>query len=157
MTPEPNSFLGEYRYTIDDKGRVNIPAPFRKILHPANNKTFVVTKSIAKDKCLVAMPFEDWLQFEENLIRKLHRMNPVDQRWLRDLARYATVCKHDSQGRITIPQNLLDVAGLKKEAVIIGMLKQIEIWDPEELEKRSSDDEQLSEEQLAALAEKIVL
>ena len=69
----------------------------------------------------------------------------------------ATICRYDSQGRITIPKSLLEVAGLTNDAVIIGMLKQIEIWDPGELEKKSSDDEQLTEEQLAALAEKIVL
>ena len=157
MTPEPNSFLGEYRYTIDEKGRVNVPAPFRKVLHPANNRTFVISKSIAKDKCLVAMPFEDWSIFEDDLTKKLLRMNPIDQKWLRDLTRYATICRYDSQGRITIPKSLLEVAGLSNEAVIIGMLKQIEIWDPGELEKKSSEEEQLTEEQLAALAEKIVL
>ena len=157
MTPEPNSFLGEYRYTIDDKGRVNIPAPFRKILHPSNNKTFVISKNMAGEKCLVAMPVEEWDKIQENLIRNLNKISLTDQQFMRNLTRYATYCRHDGQGRITIPQNLLEVAGLTKDAVIIGMLNQIEIWDPGELDARMSDDAKLSEEELTALAEKIVL
>ena len=157
MTPELNSYTGEYRYNLDEKGRVNIPARFRKILHPSNDKTFVVTRGLDPDKCLLVMPLEQWNRMESNFKSKLNLVEDSDRQFLRHHTRYATPVRYDGQGRIIIPQNLLELAGMKKEVIIIGALKWIEIWDPKELDNKMSDESPLSDEELAKLAEKLVL
>ena len=121
------SFTGEYYNSLDQKSRLNIPAKFRKVLHPVNDRTFVITRGF--DQCLVLYPLQDWSQVEEQL-SKLSSIRGRHRSFVRSVTRYAISVQYDGQGRIQIPESLLSYSGIKKEVAVIGMINKIELWDP---------------------------
>lgn len=146
------SFTGEYRYSIDSKGRMNMPAKFRHALDETSEDTFMVTRGNTGN--LVAYSLDRWRQVEENL-RGLSSMKTRYRNFKRQVTRFATPCKFDGQGRIALPQGLLDFAGIEKEVVIIGIVDEIEIWDPLRLERYEAEN-QLDEEDIDELADEIL-
>lgn len=110
---------GEYEHTLDSKGRLSIPARLREEL----GNIFYVTLSM--DKCLSAYSSESWQIFSE----KVNQMPYVKQRKMRPLFAYAAKCDIDAQGRILIPQNLRDFAGLTKDVTVVGCNNHAEFWD----------------------------
>ena len=142
-TSMPN-FKGEYDYTIDTKGRMNIPANFRDFLPPEAKKTFVVTRGL--DKCLAVYTLDVWEKFEE----KLRQLPPQARHYVRIVTSQARETKMDEQGRILIPKNLLQWAEIDSKVTVVGALDQIELWNPERFEqyKEQNQDalEKISEE-----------
>ncbi len=117
-------FLGEYLHTIDEKGRLTIPAKFRGELATG----LVVTKGI--DRCLVIYPMESWRVLKERVANL-----PMTDRTVRDFRRLlfasAADTVPDGQGRINIPQQLREYAGLDGQVVIAGCDTYIEVWSPD--------------------------
>ena len=130
------SFTGEYEYSLDTKNRLIIPAKFRKALNSINNKTFVLTKGL--DNCLILYPLIEWNNVERQL-GQLSTLKEKNRNFIRNVVRYATYLRYDSQGRIAMPSSLLSHSKIKKEVVLIGMIKKIEIWDSNILNKISYD------------------
>lgn len=122
-----SSFKGSYVYSVDNKGRINLPANLRKYVSPDANETFVVTRGF--EKCLFVYPFDEWNKLEQRL-RDLSAYNPQDRLFMRVLLEYAKESQLDGQARITIPQQLLEYAGIQNEVHIIGVLEKIELWNP---------------------------
>lgn len=115
-------FFGEYRYKLDDKGRVAMPVKFRKSLeHGA-----VVTRGL--DTSLFLFPKEEW----DKLAKKLAGL-PLGRATSRALARLmlagAMEVEVDQQGRFLVPEYLRKYAKIGKEAVIAGVYDRLEIWD----------------------------
>ena len=146
------SFTGEYNYSIDAKGRVNMPAPLRKALPDSSEETVVLTRGQTEN--IVAFPLDEWKKIQEGL-SKLSTINPLHRNFIRSLTRYASICKFDSQGRIAIPQNLLEYAKIKKDVAIIGLNSEIEIWDPETLRYHEQADFKLDQEDFENLANEL--
>ena len=142
------TFTGEFRYTIDAKGRVNIPAKFRKALPETSEDTFVVTRGL--DKNIMAYSLDKWRSIEEELLKLSPRL-PEHRAYKRQATRFASALKFDSQGRVAIPANLLKYAGIRKDVVIIGMIDEIEIWDPDVLATYEESDFQLDAEDIEAI------
>lgn len=136
-------FMGEYNYTIDDKGRLTIPSKFREKL----GSNFIVTRGL--DKCLFVYPKEEW----DNVISKYKELpNTKDARaFMRFFLSGADQNDFDKQGRINIVSSLKSYANLTKDCVIIGVNERIEIWDKESWEKFITD----NEENLSDIAEKL--
>ncbi len=115
-------FRGEYSHSVDQKGRLIIPAKFRELL----GDEFVVTKGF--DGCLFVFDKEGWDEFEEKI-----RSLPMDQEESRALSRFflagAVDAETDKLGRINIPKNLLEYAHLEKEVIVAGVGNRAEIWD----------------------------
>lgn len=122
-------FMGEYNHTIDAKGRIIVPSKFREAL----GEHFVVTLGL--DGCLFVYPNEEWEHFVTGL------KNLPGNKEARQLQRYfmagAADCEVDKQGRILIPNNLREQAGLDKDIVFVGVLSKIEIWSKERWESNS--------------------
>lgn len=135
MDTTDNSFTGSYSYTLDAKGRVNIPAKMRKALNPANDRTFIATRGA--DPCIVLYPVEIWKQVAKKLI-SLNKRRALHRYYTRNLVRYAEAVQYDQQGRIALPAELVKYAGIAKGAEIVGMLDHIEIWNPERLDESDS-------------------
>ncbi len=116
--------MGEFRHSIDSKGRIIIPARFRSELGQA----FVMTKGL--DGCLFLYPEGEW----EELTAKLEDL-PFTKSEARAFVRFffsgAAECDCDSQGRTVIPSNLREYSSLNREAVVIGVGNRIEIWSAE--------------------------
>ncbi|MBD3281282.1 division/cell wall cluster transcriptional repressor MraZ [Candidatus Uhrbacteria bacterium] len=115
-------FIGEYHYTIDDKGRLSIPVGYRTEL----SKGAVVTRGL--DRTLFLYPKKQW----ESLAAKIAAL-PLSQADTRAFARLmlagAMEVTIDKSGRIVIPEYLRTYAGLNKKAVISGLYDRLEIWD----------------------------
>jgi len=116
--------LGEYNHNVDEKGRVSVPAKFREDL----GASFIVTKGL--DSCLFIYSKIEWNTFETKL-KDLPLTNPNARNFIRFFFSGATECELDKQGRINIPQNLREYAGLSKDVSIIGVSTRVEIWDRE--------------------------
>jgi len=124
-------FIGEYQHIIDSKGRVIMPAKFREGL----GERFVLTKGL--DYCLFVYPNEEWSILEKKL-RSLPLTNKDARAFIRFFFAGACECKLDKQGRILIPANLREYAGLEKDVVIIGVSTRVEIWSKDRWDEYNS-------------------
>ncbi len=123
-----SSFKGSFIHSIDNKGRINLPSKLRKYIAPEANDTFIVTRGF--EQCIFAYPLDEWNNYEK-AIRGL-RSSSADNRFvMRHLLQFATEVQLDGQSRIMLPQNLIQLAEIKNDVLIIGMLERIEIWNPE--------------------------
>jgi MraZ protein len=117
-------FLGEFIHTLDEKGRLTIPAKFRDDLTDG----LVVTRGI--DRCLAIYTMEEW----EKLAEKVSAL-PVTDRLARAFRRLvfanASDAVLDKQGRVLIPPRLREYAGLNGEAIVAGLNNYVEVWNPE--------------------------
>lgn len=116
---EVNALTGEYRHSLDSKGRLFIPAKLREEL----GDVFYITLSM--DNCLSAYSAPSWKEFSD----KVNAMSYVKQRRMRPLFAYAAKCELDNQGRTLIPAHLREYAGLNKNVTVVGCNNHAEIWD----------------------------
>ena len=112
--------IGQYNHNVDLNGRLIMPQKFRDDL----GETYIVTRGL--DSCLFVYPMKEWEVLAE-------RIKALPMAKGRELQRFffanAEEVVTDAQGRMLIPANLRQYAGLKKEAVVIGSLTRVEIWD----------------------------
>lgn len=116
--------MGEFHHTIDDKGRLILPAKFREDL----GNEFIVTRGL--ESCLFVYPIKEW----NKITQRLNTL-PFTKKNARSFTRFllsgATATEFDKQGRINITSPLISYADLKKECVIIGVGDRLEIWSEE--------------------------
>ncbi len=123
-------FLGQHDYTLDDKGRLTIPAPFRGGLESG----MIITRGL--DRCLAIYPLDVW----ETLSKKITNLPVTDPRG-RALRRlfFADAVKAvpDRQGRVVIPNRLREYAGLDlgTPVLVVGLDRYIEVWQPQRWEE----------------------
>lgn len=131
--------LGEYRHSIDQKGRIAVPAKFRDKLSAGA----IITRGL--DNCLFVFAQKEW----QELVSKLMAL-PLSQANSRAFVRLmlsgATDVELDKQGRILVPEYLKKFADLKKQTVVAGLYSRVEIWDADAWEKYKSKTEGASEE-----------
>ncbi len=137
-------FIGEYIHTLDDKGRLAIPAKFREAL----KQGAVVTRGL--DQCLFVYTAEEWRRLAEKLASL-----PLGQSATRAFSRLmlagAMDVELDKQGRMVVPEYLRSAAGLKKDVVLAGLYNRLEMWDADVWEKYKT----ATESESNALAEKM--
>ena len=132
-------FKGSYRHRIDSKGRLPVPAAFRRVLADGGASTVVVT---VLDQCLAAYPVQEWARVESQLAALPPFSAPV-KALSRLLSSRAVDCPLDVQGRILLPAPLRARAKLVREAVVAGVLNRFEIWEPEAWAAFLADSEKL--------------
>ncbi len=120
-------FIGQYKHTIDSKGRVSVPVRHREVLGERYDGHLVVTRDF--DRCLVVYPQEEWQVLFDKL-RKAPMMAQELKEFMRFYLAGASECTVDRQGRVLIPGELRSYAGIGKDVVFIGMNDRIEIWSP---------------------------
>jgi len=139
-------FIGEYSHTIDEKGRLAIPAKFRAAL----KKGAVVTKGV--DNCLFLYTKEEWKKVAQKL-GDLSIAKANSRAIARLMLAGAMDVSLDTQGRISIPEYLRTYANTKKKAVVTGLLSRLEIWDMATWEKYKQETEKSSTDIAEALGE----
>ena len=154
MTTNLNTFTGEFSYTVDAKGRVNIPSKFRKVLSVDNEDTFVITRGM--DPCVWVYPIVIWQNIENDL-KNLSSLSAINRTFVRNTVRYATPLTYDGQGRIQLTTNLINYAELDKKTLIIGMVNKIEIWNPDRLKEIDKKNMKIDSTAYDDLAEKIII
>lgn len=119
-------FLGEYEATLDPKGRFLLPSGFKKQLPEDSSVRFVINRGF--EKCLSLYPIKSW----EPIFAEISRLNDFDPK-VREFRRYflngATLTELDGAGRLLVPPNLKEHAGLEKDIVLVAAVNKIEIWD----------------------------
>ena len=124
-------FLGEYQPNITEGSRIALP---KKLREQIKGEELILSKGF--ESCIFAYDKEDWLVEAQKQIE-----NPITDSRTRDLKRYmysgAVETTIDAQGRIVIPGNLKDYAGIKQKTVVIGAGDHVEIWDVENWNKHS--------------------
>jgi MraZ protein len=145
------SFLGEYEATLDSKGRFLLPAGVKRQLPESENMRFVINRGF--EKCLSLYPLQSW----QPLYDQISELNDFDPK-VREFRRYflngAIDVEPDSAGRILVPQNLKDYAGLGKDIVLAAAVNKIEIWDKEKYQKFF---ESYSPEDFSSLAQTVMV
>ncbi|MBI3913234.1 MAG: division/cell wall cluster transcriptional repressor MraZ [Chloroflexi bacterium] len=117
-------FLGTHTHSIDEKGRLTLPAKWREELAGG------VTITRGLDECLFVFPKDEFAVIARELDVKM--LQASDSRnWARYVAGMAAESDIDKQGRVLIPQNLRGFAGLDGEVVVVGVVSRIEVWHPE--------------------------
>jgi MraZ protein len=124
-------FAGRFEYGIDDKSRVSIPAKFREALSANHDLRLILTNL---DGCIVAYPYQEWLSIQDK-ISNAGSIRKEARTFLRYFYSGASECPLDKLGRILIPQTLKADAYIKKNVVIVGVGKKIEIWAKEKWEE----------------------
>jgi MraZ protein len=136
-------FRGQIRHTVDDKGRVAIPACFRGVLSGLQEDRLVVTKFRIRGRpCLDAYPPSAWRKLEERILEKGH-FDPLVDQFRRAYISPAQECLVDPQGRILVPPTLRDHAGLQREVMFAGEIDIFRIWDFETWQKAAQEDEEI--------------
>lgn len=132
-----SGFLGSYLHQIDDKGRLNLPAPFRRD-HP--DRPLVLVHVF--ENALTLYPEPAWAEVESRL-RELLRLQPQARSYVLSVTANAVEVVPDKQGRILVPQRLQEAVGIRGATLVVGAIDRIELWDPERFQaalRARSDD-----------------
>ena len=127
-------FLGRYEYQLDDKGRVSLPADYRR---KASGTRFVLLQW--EPTHLTLFPEDVWEGVSARLLELRRGRRDLANR-LRDVMSRATDVSPDKQGRFLIPAWLREQAGLDTSVLLIGVMDRIEIWDPGSFRSQHPDD-----------------
>jgi MraZ protein len=145
------SFSGKYYYTVDPKGRIIIPAPFREIITSNYSSKLYITNA-PFDKCLFIYPMEEWNKLQEQ-VRTKPRSDEAIRFFLKRVIASATETEMDRQGRILVPIALREDANINSNVVMAGQIERIELWDRNEwdiLFDPAKVDRKMIEEKLTA-------
>ena len=124
-------FRGIFHNSVDDKGRMSIPARFREQIKADHETPLILT--LGFDQCLFLYPMDAWKKIEEKL-SSLDTLNAEVRQFQRTIMKASDEVEIDQQGRIMISPVLRKEAGITKSVAIVGMLHRIEIWDKEKYE-----------------------
>ena len=131
-------FLGNSEAKTDVKGRVFLPANFRKQLQSASEECLIMRKDTYQN-CLVLYPESAWSEQMNELRNRLNRWNPKHQMIFRQFVSDVEIITLDANGRFLIPKRYQKLAGIIQEVRFIGMDDTIEIWAKEKVEKPFMD------------------
>lgn len=140
-----NYLTGSYQHNIDSKGRLTVPVKLREHL----GDRFYVTKGL--DGCLFVYPEKEWEAFLDEICSRPISQSAGIQRYF---VANSAVVEPDSMGRILIPKNLREFAGLEKDTMFLGVGKRAEIWAAERLEQFNNS--QTEESILAAMSSSLL-
>ncbi|MFN8276394.1 MAG: division/cell wall cluster transcriptional repressor MraZ [Chitinophagales bacterium] len=125
-------FLGEYVCSVDEKGRVKMPAAFFKQFPVEDKGTFMLGRDI--DDCLVIYPMATWAEQEANL-EKLNPYNKEHRNFINVVTAGVSEVEMDNANRFLISKQLMRMLGNSKEVVLKGLFKKIQVWDVNKYEQ----------------------
>lgn len=138
-------FIGDYTAKTDAKGRVFLPAAFRKILEAEGAMTLVVREDVSQP-CLVLYPEAVWTAQMDTLKQRLNPLVPQQAMVLRRFSLGAEAIELDSNGRMLLSKRKLEYTGIKSDVRFLGVDDRIEIWDKDTLDRISASDDSLADE-----------
>jgi MraZ protein len=142
-------FRGNHPTRVDEKGRLKVPAEFKRLIDEKYGTQFYITS--LDGKVAQVYPFEEWQRIEEKLA-KLSSFNPTKKKFLNRTNYYGQLVEIDGQGRVLIPALLRDSAEIKGEVAVVGNLTYLEVQSIEAYKKDieenpfTSDDEKTLDE-----------
>jgi MraZ protein len=140
--------LGEYEHTIDDKGRITLPAKFRELFRNG----IVITRGM--DRCLYAYTPAEWQKLVQSQLATLSPLSPDSRRLQRFFFSGAAETMPDKQGRVMLPPAPAQRAQLAREVVIAGVYDHLEIWDRSAWREQMKEIEESAEDAAERVAAK---
>jgi len=125
-------FRGNHPTRVDEKGRLKVPAEFKRVIDDKYNAQFYITS--LDGKVAQVYPFEEWERIEQKLAA-LSSFNPTKKKFLTRTNYWGQVVEMDSQGRLLLPQLLRDSAQLKGEVAVMGYLNRLDVQSMEGVRK----------------------
>lgn len=147
-------FIGDYSAKTDIKGRVFLPAPFRKVLEAEGESRFILRTDLFQ-QCLVLYPESIWNEMLDMLHLRLNRWNGHHQQILRKFLAEAEIVELDSNGRFLINKRKLQQAGISQDVRFLAVDDHIEIWDKDRCEQLLNDDTTLGDDLQEVMADTI--
>ena len=138
------TFVGNIEGRLDEKGRIFVPAGYRKILAEAESKRIVMRRD-TDNECLMFYPEQVWNEKVEQLRQALDEWDPEDQLILMQFMADAEYMEMDGQGRILLQKKNLETIGAQQDVLFVGMLNRFALWAPETFAAK-----RLSQTELAA-------
>ena len=130
-------FRGNHPTRVDEKGRLKIPAEFKRVIDEKYGQTFYIT---SLDGTIAQLyPFEEWEQIEQKLAG-LSTFNPTKKKFLSATGYWGQEVEMDGQGRLLLPQLLRDAAQLKGDVAVVGYQKYLEVRNLESYRKQVLED-----------------
>ncbi len=121
-------FRGNHPTRVDEKGRLKVPAEFKRVIDEKYSMQFYITSLDGKSAQIY--PFEEWERIEQKLAG-LSTFNPTKKKFLTRTNYWGQVAEMDNQGRLLLPQLLRDSAQLKGEVAVMGYLNRLEVQSME--------------------------
>lgn len=138
------TFIGNIEARLDEKGRIFVPASYRKILAESESKRIVMRRD-TDNECLMFYPEHIWNEKVEQMRQVLDEWDPEDQLLLMQFMADAEFLELDSQGRILLQKKNLETIGAQNDVLFVGMLNRFALWTPENFANK-----RLSQTELAA-------
>ena len=138
------TFIGNIEARLDEKGRIFVPATYRKILAEAESKRIVMRRD-ADNECLMFYPEQVWNEKVEQLRLTLDEWDPEDQLIMMQFMADAEYMELDGQGRILLQKKNLETIGAQQDVLFVGMLDRFALWAP-----ATFADKRMSQTELAA-------
>ena len=150
QNPGMITFIGEYSCKVDEKGRIMLPAAFKKQLPKEAQERFVVKPDVF-EKCLVLYPINEWERLEKIIRGRTNPFNQEHARFLRMFYHGSAEITLDASNRMLIPKRLIEYCNIGKDAILAGQSGKIEIWSSDKYENVSR-----APSDFASMAEKIL-
>lgn len=137
-------FFGDFQAKTDAKGRVFLPAAFRKVLDAEDEKRLVLRPDLFQE-CLVIYPESVWNQMQDALEAKLNKWNRQHQDIMRRFVAGVEKFELDGNGRFLINKRKMEKAGIRQEIIFLAVNDKIEVWDKEKYDQHFADENALGE------------
>jgi MraZ protein len=144
------TFIGDYTCKADAKGRIILPAAFKRQMPSGAQDHFVVRKDIFEN-CLVLYSIEDWNRQLEKIRKRINPYNREHNMFLRNFFKGTAELSLDTSNRLLIPKRLMDIIGAQRDVVLAGQDGRIEIWSADVYDKID-----MTTDDFASLAEKLM-
>ncbi len=135
-------FVGSYLYQLDSQGRISLPAPYRK---RRAGEAFVLLQT--KPHALSLYPEDEWSEVQDKL-RRISKLKPQHRNRVLGVTASAVEVVPDLQGRILIPKRLREAVPLRSEALVVGAINHVEIWEPNSFEAATAESDPGFDEEL---------
>jgi len=145
-----STFIGDYPCKVDVKGRIILPAAFKKQMPAGAEDRFVVRKDVFEN-CLILYSVEDWNSQLEKIRKRLNPYNREHNMFLRNFFKGTAELSLDNNNRFLVPKRLMELIGVSRDVVLAGQDGRIEIWAADAYEKIG-----MPADDFANLAEKLL-
>lgn len=158
MHTQMSTFIGNIEARLDDKGRIFIPAAYRKILSEIDSRRIIMRRD-TDNECIIFYPEQVWNDKVGQLRRALNEWDPDDQMILMQFMAEAEILEMDSQGRVLLQRKNVETIGAQQDVLFVGMLDRFALWSPTVFQDKQIPQKDLAErirtKMLAATAAKL--
>lgn len=139
-----STFIGNIEARLDEKGRIFIPAGYRKILGEMESRRIIMRRD-TDNECIIFYPEQVWNDKVGQLRQALNEWDPDDQMILMQFMAEAEILEPDSQGRVLLQKKNVEMIGAQQDVLFVGMLDRFALWSPSVFRDKQMPQKDLAE------------